>query len=85
MAQPSAKKLEHTRPAEKESGPSATEREQLTKMPEPPFAKRKRNKAICPEYQIMGGGRESRYVRAAPWQEGGDQSESMERKGWTPP
>ena len=30
------------------------------------------------------GGRESRLTRAAPWREGGDQSESMERKGWTP-
>ena len=30
----------------------------------------KRNRAVCPEYQIMRG-RESRWARAAPWRERG--------------
>ena len=34
------------------------------------LAKRKRNRAVCPEYQIMRG-RESRWARAASWREGG--------------
>ena len=42
MAQASAKKLEHTGPAEKEGAA---------------LAKRKRNRAVCPEYQIMRGER----------------------------
>ena len=32
------------------------------------LTKRKRNRAVCPEYQIMRG-RESRWARAAPWRE----------------
>ena len=32
------------------------------------FAKRKRNRAVSPEHQIMRG-RESRWARAAPWRE----------------
>ena len=64
------------------SGLSATERA-VGKNARAALTKRKRNRAVCPEYQIMRG-RESRWARAAPWRERGDQSESMERKEWTP-
>ena len=42
MAQPSAEKLEHTGPAKKEREHSVPQR-----RPEPPFAKKKRNRAVC--------------------------------------
>ena len=51
------------------SGLSATERA-VGKNAVAALAKRKRNRAVCPEYQIMRG-RESRWARAAPWQERG--------------
>ena len=70
MAQASAKKLEHTGPTEKERVASVPQREQLASMPEPPLPKEKRNRVICPEYQIMRG-KESRWARAAPWRERG--------------
>ena len=57
MVQASVKKLEHTGPAEKERVASVPQREQLACMLELPFAKRKRNRAISPEYQIMQGER----------------------------
>ena len=41
MAQASAEKLEHTGPAEKEKVASVPMREQLARMPEPPFPKPK--------------------------------------------
>ena len=48
------------------------------------LAKRKRNRAVCTEYHIMGGesqgGREPHLGEKER-----DQSESMEWKGWTPP
>ena len=53
MAQTSAEKLEHTGPAEK-SGLSATERA-VGKNAGAAFAKKKRNRAVSPEYQIMKG------------------------------
>ena len=57
MAQASAEKLEHTGPAEKgKSGLDATERA-VGKYARDSFAKRKRNKAVCPEYQIIRGER----------------------------
>ena len=49
----------------RKSGLSATERAG-GKNAGAAFAKRKRNRAVCPEYQIMRGG-ESRWARAAPW------------------
>ena len=58
MAQASVEKLEHTGPGEKgKSGLSATQTEQLASVPEPPSPKAKRNRAICPEDQIMRGER----------------------------
>ena len=55
MAQASAEKLEHTGPAEKERVASVPQRKQLASMPESLFAKR--NRAVCPEHQIMRGER----------------------------
>ena len=52
MAQASAEKLEHTRPAEKER--VASERA-IGKNAGAALVKRKRNRAVCPEYQIMRG------------------------------
>ena len=52
MAQTSAEKLEHTVPSEKER--VATERA-VGKNSRAAFAKRKRNRAVSPEYQIMEG------------------------------
>ena len=57
IAQASAEKLEHTGPAEKERVASVPQREQLARTPEPPLPKGKRNRAVCPEYQIMRGER----------------------------
>ena len=51
------------------SGLSATEKA-VGKYAGAALVKRKRNKAVCPEYQIMRG-RESRWARAAPWRERG--------------
>ena len=57
MMQASAEKLEHTGPAEKgKSGLSATERA-VGKDAGAALAKRKRNRAICPEHQVMRGER----------------------------
>ena len=65
------------------SGLSATERA-VGKNAGAALAKRKRNRAVCPEYQIMRGERvkmgESRTLARE-----GDQSKSMEWEGWTPP
>ena len=53
MAQVSAEKLEHTGPAEKKkSGFSATKRA-VGKYARAAFAKRERNRAVCPEHQIV--------------------------------
>ena len=63
------------------SGLSATERA-VSKNAGAALAKRKRNRAVCPKYQIMKGERvkvgESRILARE-----GDQSESMRRKRWT--
>ena len=81
MAQTSAEKLEQTEPAEKESGLSATERA-VGKYARAALAKRKRNRAVCPEYQNVRGERvnmgESRTLARER-----NQSGSMERKRWT--
>ena len=84
MVQASLEKLEHTGPAEKERVASLPQREQLTKTPEPPLPKRKRNRAVCPKHQMMRKERvkvgENRTLAKE-----GDQNESMELKGWTLP
>ena len=54
MAQASAEKLEHTGPAEKERVVSVPQRERAVgKNTGAAFAKRKRDRAVCPESQIM--------------------------------
>ena len=61
------------------SGLSATQRA-VGKYARAALAKRKRNRALSPEYQIIRG-RESRRARAAPWQErGGPEREHEEKK-----
>ena len=80
MPQASAERLEHIGPAEKERVDLVSQREQLARTPEPPFAKRKRNRAVCPEYQIMRGER----VKVGEWRtlvrEGGSEREHGEEK-----
>ena len=85
MVQASAEK--HTGPAEKERVASVPQREQLARMPEPPLPKGKRNRAVCPEYQIMRGesqgGRELHLgesegrIRARAWRGKGE----LDREG----
>ena len=53
MAQASAEKLEHTGPAEKKRVASVPQKEQLASTPEPSLPKGKRNRAVCPEHQIV--------------------------------
>ena len=60
------------------SGLSATERA-VGKNAGAALTKRKRNRAVSPKHQIMRG------ERVKVGESEGDQSESMERKGWTPP
>ena len=77
MAQSSAEKLEQTGPTEKERVASVPQREQLTRTPEPPLPKGKRNRAVCPKHQIMKGERvkvgesrtlaRERGIRARAW------------------
>ena len=57
MAQASAEKLEHTVPAEKERVASVPQSRAVGKNAGAAFNKRKRNRAVCPEYQIMRGER----------------------------
>ena len=80
MAQTLAEKLEQTGPAKKERvSLSATERA-VGKYAGAAFAKIKRNRAVCPEHQIMRG-RESRWARATPWRwrGGSEQKHGNER------
>ena len=56
MAQASAEKLEHTGPAEKERVASVPQRA-VGKYARAALAKRKRNRAVSPEYQIVSGER----------------------------
>ena len=65
------------------SGISATERA-VGKNAGAAFAKRKGNRAVSPEHRIMRVERVKVGERRTLAREG-DQSESMERKGWSPP
>ena len=53
MAQASEEKLEHTGSAEKERVALVPQREQLATNAKAMFAKWKRNRALCPEHQIV--------------------------------
>ena len=82
MAQASAEKLEHTGPAEKERVASASQREQLARMPELPCQKVKEQSRLS-RVEDREGERvkmsESHILARER-----DQSENMKRKGWTP-
>ena len=84
MAQASAEKLKHTGPAEKERVASVPQREPLARAPEPYLLKGKKQSRLSrvPDHEggESQGGREPHLGERR-----GDQSESMERKGWTPP
>ena len=84
MAQASAEKLEQTGPAEKERVASVPQREQLARTPEPPLPKEKEQSRLSRVPDREGGesqdGREPHLGKSEA-----DQSESMERKGWTRP
>ena len=64
MAQASAEKLKHTGPTKKER--VATEKAVCKNAG---AALAKRNRAVCPQYQIV---RESRWARTAPWRGRGE-------------
>ena len=51
--QASAEKLEYTGSAEKKRVASVPQREQLESTPEPRLPIKKRNKALCPDHQIV--------------------------------
>ena len=56
MAQALAEILEHTRPAKKKRVASVPQREReraVGKCARPVFAKKDRNRAVCPEHQIV--------------------------------
>ena len=88
MAQASAENLEHTGPAEKDSGLIATKRV-VGKYASAAFAKRKRNRAVCTKYQIVRWERvkvgesrtlaKKRGIRAGVWR-GKDGLHSEERQ-----
>ena len=82
MVQTSAEKLEHIGPAQKERLASVPQREQLAKT-EPPLPK---GKGTEPSVQSTPDRKEgeSQGEREPHLDERGDQSGSMERKGWTP-
>ena len=79
-----SEKLEHTGPAEKERVVSVPQREQLARTPEPPYQKEKEQSRLSkvPDHEggESQGGREPHLGEKE-----GDQSESTELKGWTPP
>ena len=78
MVQVSAEKLKQTGPAEKQKVASVPQREQLASTLEPFLPKGKGTKPSVQSTRSLVG-RESRWVRAAPWKEREkDQSESME-------
>ena len=84
MVQASAEKLEHTGPAETERVASVPQREQLARTPEPPLTK---GKGTEPSVQstTSWGGESQGEPKPHLGEREGDQSESMERKGSTPP
>ena len=84
MEQASAEKLKHTGHAEKVRVASVPQEEQLEERRSRPCQKQKEqsrlSKALDHEGGESQGGREPHLGEKE-----GDQSESMERKGWTPP
>ena len=89
MAQASAEKLEHTWPAEKERVASGATQRAVGKNAGAAFTKRKRNRAVSPEYQVVRRERvkvsksrtlaREREIRARAWRgEDGLQSEGRQ-------
>ena len=84
MAQASAEKLEHSGPAEKERVVSVPQREQLVSTPEPPLPNGKKQSRQSRAPDVEGGESQGEREQHLGEKEG-DQSESIERRGWTPP
>ena len=84
MVKASAEKLKQTGPAEKERVALVPQREQLARTPELllPKSKEQSRLSSVPDHERgeTQGGREPHLGEREE-----DQSESMERKGWTPP
>ena len=78
MAQVSAEKLKHTRPAEKERVASVPQKERLARTPEPPSPKGKSRLASAPYLEVKESVKVSENCTLM---REGDQSESMKRKG----
>ena len=83
MAQASAEKLERTGPAEKERVASSPQREQLENTRELPLPKGKGTEpSVRAPDREEGESRDERELHLGKREE--DQSESMERRWWTP-
>ena len=82
MVRASAKKLEHTGPAEKEKVASVPQREQLESTPEPPLPKEKRNRAVRARDRVVGESQVGQEPHLGKRE--GDQRGKMDRKRWTP-
>ena len=86
MVQASAEKLEHTGPAKKERVALVPQRA-LGKYAGAAFAKRKRNRAVTPEYQIVRGKRVKvgkRHTLAweeSEWEHGEERVDSTLKEG----
>ena len=81
MAQASAEKLEHTGPAEKERMFSLPQRKQLASVQELTFPKRKETNPSVQSTRSQGGIVKVSESRTLARER--DESESMERRGWT--
>ena len=79
MAQISKEKLEYTGPAKKVRVASVPQKEQLACTPQRPLPKVKATESSV--HSTRSWGRESRWVRATPWQErrGSEQEHGEER------
>ena len=87
MAQASAEKLEHTGPAEKERVASVPQRESSWQERQSRPCQKEKEQSLfsCSEYQIMRGERVKMGESRTLARERGNQSESMEWEGWSPP
>ena len=72
-------KLENTGPAAKERVASVSQSEQLARTPQP-LSPKEKNKAICPDQQIVRGER-VKVSESRPWREkGGSEREHGEER-----
>ena len=84
MAQALAEKLEQTGPAEKKRVASVPQREQLARTRSRPCQKEKEQSRLSRVSDHEGGESQDRREPHLGESEG-DQSESIEWEGWTPP